>query len=226
DRTFELSLQISADSFRELNKKAARLAIWLSGEGELIFDESDGVIWDAKCISGASFSPERRGKSAVISVIMKSTATGKAGFDTLSGIALSDAPSLFADIPLDFSQYFTFEAPANTVFIPNMGDWWVRPMIKLECEEAIGDIDIVFGEKELHISSAPENAQIDCENFTVTGGNQNLLGYMKGSFFELPPGGGYMSVSVQNPCTVQILYTPKTIYDFDFEAVKWGDDDA
>ena len=64
DRLIEIALQYTADNLEELEQKTARLAAWLCGGGELIFDSAAGVKWIGRFISEVSFAPERRGKTA------------------------------------------------------------------------------------------------------------------------------------------------------------------
>ena len=101
-RLIEIELQISAGDLSELQRTAARIAAWLTGKGELIFDYSYGAKWDARVSSDISFAPELAGKKAVMSVVFK-TDMGKATFTTGEGVLLKDCISLDSNLPLDLA---------------------------------------------------------------------------------------------------------------------------
>lgn len=228
DRVFEIDMQISGDNLAELERKAARTASWLTGGGKLIFDDSSAVSWDARCISNVTFAPERRGKTAVLSVIFSAGAIGLATFGAADGITLGDAVSLDSDIPLDMSGYFEKQLVGgeNTVRVVNIGDFYIRPSF-----EFIGDtenITVKYGDTKILLEALTESVNIiDLEKCNVTDGNGNsILEKMQGDFFELPSGASELMIYTSAPCVLKIDYIPKTIYDFDFSEIDWGDADA
>ena len=106
DRMMEPTLQITADNLEELERKAAKIAAWLRGSGDLIFDSAHGVKWTGRFVSETAFVPEHRGKTAVVSAVFRAKPIGKATFDTIDGILLGNAVSLDSDLPLDLSEHF------------------------------------------------------------------------------------------------------------------------
>lgn len=227
DRIFELSLQITADHLTALERKTAAIAAWLTGSGELIFDAASGVQWKGRFISEVAYAPEKRGKTAILSVIFQSTPIGEATFNTIDGIRLKDAVYLDSDIPLDMSGYFvkSLTSGSNAVDFVNLGDFYVRPQL-----EFVGDmknVTVSFGDSKMMLEDLTGNAVIDLEKCIVTDGNGNsLLGNMQGDFFELPAGRSVLQIYTDEPCTLSLRYTPRTIYDFDFSEIDWGDADA
>lgn len=227
DRIFELSLQITADCLDELEHKTARLAAWLRGSGDIIFDSAAGVKWMGRFISDMSFAPERRGKSAVVSSIFQSEPIGRASFTTGEGICLGDAVRLDSDIPLDMSAYFEKQLThgENTVDFINLGDFYVRPA--LEFGSGAQNITVTYGGSKIMLEGLTDGAVIDLEKCNVTDNSGNsILSKMQGSFFELPPGRNALSVYVSAPCALTIDYAPRTIYDFDFSSIDWGETGA
>lgn len=227
NRTFDMTLFIQGDNLTELERKAARVAVWLSGSGKLSFDDAKIVQWDVRIVSDVAFTPERGGKKAELSVIFQSAPIGEATFNTIDGIRLKDAVYLDSDIPLDMSGYFvkSLTSGSNAVDFVNLGDFYVRPQL-----EFIGDmknITVSFGDSKIILEDLTGNAVIDLEKCIVTDGNGNsLLGNMQGDFFELPAGRSVLQIYTDEPCTLSLRYTPRTIYDFDFSEIDWGDADA
>ena len=50
NRVFKMNLQISAADLSELNNKITKITTWLMGRGELIFDDTPNVKWNASVI--------------------------------------------------------------------------------------------------------------------------------------------------------------------------------
>lgn len=223
DRTFELSLQITADCLDELEKKNAHAAIWLRGSGDLIFDSAASVKWRGRFISDLAFAPERRGKSAVISAVFQSEPIGMATFTTGKGIYLGDAVALDSDIPLDMSSYFEKQLThgENTVDFINLGDFYVRPVLKFDNGS---NITVTYGDSKIILEGLTSGAVIDLEKCNITDNSGNcILSKMQGNFFELPPGRSTLEIYADAPCALTIDYAPRTIYDFDFSAIDWGE---
>lgn len=223
DRTFELSLQITADCLDELEKKNAHAAIWLRGSGDLIFDSAASVKWRGRFISDLAFAPERRGKSAVISAVFQSEPIGMATFTTGKGIYLGDAVALDSDIPLDMSSYFEKQLThgENTVDFINLGDFYVRPVLKFDNGS---NITVTYGDSKIILEGLTSGAVIDLEKCNITDNSGNcILSKMQGNFFELPPGRSTLEIYADAPCALTIDYAPRTIYDFDFSSIDWGE---
>lgn len=225
-RLIEIELQISAGDLSELQRTAARIAAWLTGKGELIFDDSYGAKWDARVSSDISFAPELAGKKAVMSVIFK-TDMGKATFTTGEGVLLKDCISLDSNLPLDLAEKFKFSLSVgeNNIKIANVGDFYTKPIFRFS--DGAENVTINCNGKRIIAEDIEKDVIIDCERYIVTDSEgNNLLKKKQGSFFELAPGLNDCSVYVSGACEMTVDYVPMTMYDFDFACVDWGDGNA
>ena len=225
-RMFEITMQITANNIIELQHKLSKIASWLTGGGKLIFDDSAGTQWQARVVSDIGFSPESKGKAAILKVFFKAN-MGEAGFDTVNGIALDDAVVLNADIPLDMSKYFIkhLSYGENSIEFVNIGDFYSKPIF--EFSSGPKNITCRYGDKKIMLEDVQTDSIIDMDRCIVTdGGGNNLLSKMQGKFFELPAGVSALNIYVDAECELKIKYIPKTIYDFDFSVIDWGNADA
>ena len=225
-RLIEIELQISAGDLSELQRTAARIAAWLTGKGELIFDDSYGAKWDARVSSDISFAPELAGKKAVMSVVFK-TDMGKATFTTGEGVLLKDCISLDSNLPLDLAEKFKFSLSVgeNNIKIANVGDFYTKPIFRFS--DGAENVTINCNGKRIIAEDIEKDVIIDCERYIVTDSEgNNLLKKKQGSFFELAPGLNDCSVYVSGACEMTVDYVPMTMYDFDFACVDWGDGNA
>ena len=221
-RLIEIELQISAGGLSELQRTAARIAAWLTGKGELIFDDSYGTKWDARVSSDISFAPELAGKKAVMSVVFK-TDMGKATFTMGEGVLLKDCISLDSNLPLDLAEKFKFSLSVgeNNIKIANIGDFYTKPIFRFS--EGAENVTINCSGKRIITEDIESDVIIDCERCVVTDSEgNNLLKKKQGSFFELAPGLNDCSVYVLGACEMTVDYVPMTMYDFDFACVDWG----
>ncbi|MDD6484884.1 MAG: phage tail family protein [Clostridiales bacterium] len=227
DRVFELEMQLGAADYFELRQKAAKIAAWLCGSGELIFDEANSVQWTARVASEMSFSPERGGKKAVIGVIFSVGAMGHAGFDTSEGPRLYDGAVLGSALPLDMSGYFSgikLNARNNKITFINIGDFYARPVFKISGADMVV---IGNGTDSVSVSSAGGNAVIDFEHHTATDflGN-SLMNTLEGEFFELGAGKTELNIYCDGESVMDICYTPRCMFDFSFEDIEWEEENA
>lgn len=221
-RLFEIDMQISGGGIHELERKAARIALWLTGRGILIFDDASAVQWDSRVTSDIAFSPEHGGKTAVLSVVFKAN-IGTATFTTVEGISLGDAITLDSDIPFNMSEYFEKQLSSgeNTIEAVNIGDFYIKP--RLEFSPGANNITVSYGDSKIMLEDLSTDAVIDLERCIVTNTDgDNLINKMQGNFFELPSGVSVLNVFVDGDCILKINYAPKTIYDFDFSDIDWG----
>ena len=58
NRVFKMNLQISAADMSELNSKITKITTWLMGRGELIFDDTPNVKWNASVIETIDYNPK------------------------------------------------------------------------------------------------------------------------------------------------------------------------
>lgn len=225
-RLFELDLQITADNLSELKRQASGIGSWLTGSGDLIFDDDSGVVWKARVSSNVSFAPENRGKTAVMSVVFMVN-MGSAVFNTAEGIILDNAIALDSDIPFNMTDYFTKQLNygSNFVNIINIGDFYVKPTLIFD--GGAENITITYGNKKIMLEDLSTEVIFDNERCIVTNSlGENLAYKMSGDFFELIPGMSEIEIYVDTACGMTVKYVPKTMFDFDFSNIDWGNDNA
>lgn len=231
NRIFTLIMQVYADDLTELQRKISRISVWLTGRGELIFDDTPFVKWNAAVLNSIDYAPERYGRKAILSVSFDVKPFSECIFDTSSGPALDMALSLDKAMPLDMNTALTFST--NTINVINCGTWYVRPTLIFDVSEYSGSftsLSVECGSKKLSIGGVSssynlEKIIIDLEKQTVRDGKgTSLMAYFGGEFFELAPGVNTIhSAGNIAPFKTQVIYTPEFMYDFDMD---WGDADA
>ena len=207
------------------------VSVWLTGRGELIFDDTPFVKWNAAVMNSIDYAPERYGRKAILSVSFDVKPFSECIFDTSSGPALDMALSLDKAMPLDMNTALTFST--NTINVINCGTWYVRPTLIFDVSEYSGSftsLSVECGSKKLSIGGVSssynlEKIIIDLEKQTVRDGKgTSLMAYFGGEFFELAPGVNTIhSAGNIAPFKTQVIYTPEFMYDFDMD---WGDADA
>ena len=234
DRVFEVTMHIYGDNLAELERKAARIASWLTGKGLFKFDDMSSS-YNARVISNVAFTPERHGKKADVSVIFQSEAIGRADFDVCNGIYLKNDVLLDSNIPLDMSGYFVKQLSVGENYIDfiNIGDFYVRPVIdfigsKNPAFWVCDEFDEPYDGKKITVEHDGVGIlTIDFEKCDVRNWMQySIADKMQGKFFEFPPGVTRVGIYTAKACTLYIHYVPRTIYDFDFSQTDWGDGNA
>lgn len=231
NRSFTLIMQVYAENLAELQHKISHISVWLTGRGELIFDDTPLVKWCASVLNGIDYAPEKYGRKAVLSVSFDVQPFSECIFDTADGPALDMPIMLDTAIPIDTEAALTFGT--NTINVTNCGTWYVRPTLIFDVSESSGcftNLSVECGGKQLSIGmvSSSYNLKkivIDLEKHTVKDGNGiNLMKYVSGEFFELAPGKNTIkSAGNIAPFKTQVIYTPEFMYDFDAD---WGDESA
>ena len=236
DRFFEIQIQATADNLRELEKKVSKIAVWLRGSGELQFDDMPMMKFKCSVISEMGFVPERHGKTTVMTAVFRAEPFGECIFDTVSGTELNSVIELDTNIPIDLLRAHTWSftggrnayAEVNKLLkIVNMGNVYARPVIKIE--GLVKNVSIACGNKSLYINDTKSGFIIDCKKQTVTDLNgKSVMTKFSGSFPELKDGVTDMviSMSVNNDASVSIEYTPRFVYDCDFDYADWGECNA
>lgn len=248
ERIFLLALQIHGENLSDLERKMSGIAVWLIGSGELIFDDTPFVKWQARCSDNISFAPEIRGKKAVITVQFTVYPFARSIISTLSGFTID------ADIPLDFnipiginSLYtgiLTSSAASETksvsIAVPNIGDRPARPVITVSAPEGAAVPSAYFtkvtlsnGENTLTVSNRGstgtiQSLSVDFERQSLSS-NGTVTG-IEGEFFELPAGNTYINVTMDTvnqtlssvDYTVTVDFTPEFVWNLDFDTVDWG----
>ncbi|MCD8391217.1 MAG: phage tail family protein [Firmicutes bacterium] len=233
ERVFTEVLQITAENLSELQKSIGKIAVWLLGGGDLIFDDTPNVRWTARCDGSISFAPERRGKSAVVTVQFKVSAFAYSRISTLDGALIGDPLPLESNIPLDMPSFYTHTFAAApgvtsndvTITVPNFGDRPFRPVITITAADedlvvpdmyfSTGGSSVVFdcGSRELSVKARDSSGahpsiavDFDLQKVTVDGGEGTVMD-ISGEFFEM---------SGENPClTVTARIVNNTEDDID-----------
>ena len=216
NRVFKIDLKVIADNLTTLQKKLSKLAAWFMGKGDLTFDDTPTVKWDAHIVDTVEYKPEH-GKSAVLSVLFKVKAFARLVFNVFEGPCLDDDILLDDDIPLDTSEYFTFTGEGNhSHTIMNIGEMAVRPVITIS--GVSGAVNIGCNG---HTLTVPGNCTVDCEHQLVTYDGVSLMSSTSGTFFELAPGTNVLTVS--KTATIEISYEPMYLHDADLSEVNWNE---
>lgn len=236
DRFFEIQIQAAADNLRELDKKVSKIAVWLKGSGELQFDDMPLVKFNCSVISEMGFVPEHYGKTTVMTAVFRAKPFGACIFDTVSGPELNSEMELDTNIPIDILRANTWSfTGGNNAYsevnkllkIVNAGNVYASPVIRID--GLVKNVSIACGSKSLYINAQKNGFIIDCKKQTVTDLNGNsVMANFSGSFPELKEGVSDMLVSmyVNNDASVSIEYTPRFVYDCDFDYADWGECNA
>ncbi len=236
DRFFEITLQVSADSLRELETKVSKIAVWLKGSGDLIFDDMPLVKWRARVVSELGFVPELRGKTTVMTVAFRAAPFSVCVFDTVSGPVIDSAVELGMNVPLDVPERFiwtvtggesSYAAAGKTINVINAGNVHLSPLIRME--GTVKNISIESGDKTLSVNTSGSGFVIDLKKKTVTDlSGQSVMTSVSGDFFELETDVNKITVSLYaiGEASIAVEYTPEFVYDFDFDDVDWSESNA
>lgn len=140
-------------------------------------------------------------------------------FDALNGPCLDTDISLDTEIPIGQDGYLTLNGSGTYKNIPNIGDVHVKPIIAVT--GAKSPFTISNNGKSITVKYTGDIV-IDCEKEIVYSGNTSLMAYAEGEFFELAPALDN-TITVTGGGVVQINYTPKFLYDVDFDNMKWSE---
>jgi predicted phage tail component-like protein len=222
DRTFTMVLNVCADSLRELQNKLSSLSGWLSGSGDLIFDDMPETVWYGKISDEIIYAPERGGKCAALEVSIRVKPFAKCIFGTEGPVLDTELP-IDSGIALIFEELMRFTVTGSAVLkVHNFGERPIRPKVTIENG---GSVIMELGEKRLSFDSGG-SCIVDFEERSVTANGENIA--VSGEFFELSSGEN--SVRFENSdseeVTVEFSYTPEFNYGVNPDAIDWGDDDA
>ena len=223
NRIFRLSLTVTADDLYSLQEKIGKLGKWLSGKGDMVFDDIPLVIWRGKIADEIIFMPEHAGTSATMEITFSAEPFGKNVFGT-EGPRLGDAVPLGSEIPLSMDTYYTCQiSGSGSMYFVNIGDRPAKPVFLLE--GVAGTVTMGVGDKSLSFT-ASGNVTVDFGRQLVTYGNNVVR--ISGYFFEFPQGRSELIIthSANNDLTVTALYEPEFMYTAVYEDIDWGEDDA
>lgn len=223
ERNITVSMAVCAPSLGEMQNKLSRIALWLTGNGELVFDDMPYTVWQGRLIDEIVYLPEHAGKSAVLEVVFRVQPFSSCAFD-------SDGPELDFSVPLDVNIPIGIDAHltgtvtgSGNIRVLNFGDRPVRPVIKLTGN--VGNIIMTACGKTLSFAATGE-VSVDCENQSVISDDDYLA--VSGEFFELKSGANTIHIENSNTSEIQaeVSYSPQFTYAVDFEMIDWSDGDA
>lgn len=218
ERQFDIDIHAKADDISALQRKLSAVAAWLSGDGELMFDDLPGVIWKARRTAMIDYAPERAGKMAVLSVSFFAEPFSYASFTVLDGIKLGTAVPIGAAVPLGLEKTLTFAmSTSGSTMVDNIGTAPTRPVVTID--KPYGSYTVTIG--DISITAGGVNATdtgrlvIDCENYTVSRVNALYPSVtVSGTFPELAPGVNTITItgSFSGTKTVTVDYLPRYLY--------------
>ena len=229
DRMFTVLLYVSAADVFDLQCKASKLAVWLMGSGELIFDDMPEAVWEASVFDGIDFVPESQGRKALITVNFRVQPFSHAAFDVLDGITLDSDIHLSAMVPLNISSTmeYSFTGTSFTFDAFNYGSAPVRAkFIITPLTDAPGEISLLCGERGISVNcisfTGGSGIEINTEKCTVIQNKVNASGLVTGQFFELAPGSNSVTFTAETKqeYKINLSYTPRFIYNADWQSYE------
>lgn len=223
DRIIELELAFVDNDIYTLQQHAAKIAVWLTGAGELRFDDMNFAHWKAKVIQGVDFTPILLGKAARIKVYFKCAAWAVNDFST-SGPILDQEIALDSPIPLDMSLYFTsnLHPGENEILVNNFGSWYTKPIFHFAGTGNSVRVSLpTYEEFQVHVTHLFTMLKIDCEKQRVYDDAEDITRYVSGNFFELPPSPAVPLIvdwDGEEGATLFVEYMPKWVYGADMES--------
>ena len=250
-RQFVVTMFLTAENLVRLNKKLAKISSWLTGSGELIFDDAPLIIWDARAAGSVDYAPERAGKKAVLTITFEVQPFGRLAWHVTDGPELGqDGIYLGDNLPLGMGTggyTVTVESLENLIVsqgILNYGDRPVRPVITFRTlgSGSVPDMGIITirvngdsgNEMTLYAGNEVKTFIADCEKHALTnidgknimGRNPKLVNF-SGRFIELPPGENRLIITRRAGASaadieITVDFMPRYMWDADFDAVDWG----
>lgn len=223
DRYFTVSIGIYAENISKIQEKLTDISLWLTGAGELIFDDMPLIIWKGKISDEIIYMPEHNGRKAVIDVSFRAEPFGYCVFGT-DGIVLDTDIYIDEMIPLEYEDLFDFTlSGSDDLRVLNFGDRPIRPVISLTGN--VEGIIMELGEKQLSFTASGD-VSVDFDKQIVTDENGSIG--VSGEFFEFAAGENILHIENSNTDSIQISvsYTPEFMYGTHFGDVDWGDGDA
>lgn len=244
-RVFTISMMLRASGILELTKKLAKISEWLTGTGTLKFDDTPLVAWEATGVSSIDYAPERRGTKAVMSVSFEVQPFGHLPWSVADGPMLGqDYVYLGDSLPIGEGSNFYMVMTGSQVELEvlNYGSHYAQPVITVKTtgtEKRIGAISVIAnGDAKMNIYTSGDTMIADCKRHILTDGdNKNIMtgdtasiGF-SGQFIELRPGVNTLKFQKSPSATsanleITVDYIPNTIWDFDFDSIEWGDQNA
>lgn len=228
ERAFVLQISVKSNPNR-LMTDITKIANWLHGRGELIFDDMPDVIWDAAIWGGVNFEPLVWGRKAVLEVTFRVKPFSRYPYHMQHTIRLGDPIRLGRRIPLGaFAGFFSFSQTEQEgrFMIKNIGSVPTAPRIMIDCPTGTDEI-YIFLEGETKIELMRKHTThivIDHEKMMITDGQKNILDectLLTEDFFELAPGDNEVTIRIDKATawTVKFDFTPR----YFFNTLDWRD---
>lgn len=223
ERVFTVTIGLRTENLNEMQKKLTDISRWLTGGGELVFDDMPLTVWKGKITDEIMYMPEHEGRKAVIEASFGVKPFGFCVFGTEGPEIGIEEIILNENIPIGFDSVFSFTLTGGgDINIVNFGDRPVRPIIEIE---NASDMTLSLGNKALSFS-ASGTAIVDFEkqNVTDSGGSVGV----SGEFFEFGSGNNVLNITSSGSDAMKITasYIPEFMYGVSLDGVNWGDSDA
>lgn len=222
ERQFTIDIHVSADGIAVLQQKLTRIASWLSGAGELVFDDLPAVIWKASVFGMLDYAPEKAGKRALLSAVFTAAPFSYAPFTALSGVPIGSSLQIGSKIPIGLPALLSYQMSASgSIDVINVGTAPTRPVITINDPYGTYTVEIngVSIEAGIVNSASADAIIIDCESYSVRGVNSSNSAIFSGTFPELAPGTNNVlitnSISWGKEKTITVDYLPRFLYGWE-----------
>ena len=220
-RQFSVTMFLTAVNLTSLNKKLAKISAWLTGSGELIFDDTPLIVWEARAAGAVDYAPERAGKKAVLSVSFEVQPFGSLVWSAANGPEIGQETIRLGDnLPIGMGggnyKATIVETPSAThvagMVFTNYGDRPVRPVITMKSVSSgasarIGTVTVSVNDSDenkmtlysgrnvkLVVADCNKHTLTDGDGMSIMGGGSELVN-ISGRFIELPPGSNRLRFS-------------------------------
>lgn len=223
ERVFTVTIGLYAENLRAMQKKLTDISSWLTGWGELIFDDMPLTVWKGKITDEILYMPEHEGRKAVIEASFRVKPFGFCLFGTEGPEIGVEEIILNENIPIGFDSFFSFTLiGSGDINIINCSDRPVRPVIQIT---NASEMTLSLGNKALSFD-ASGTVTVDFERQNVTDSNGSTG--VSGEFFEFGSGNNVLGItrSSSGIMTINVSYIPEFMYGVSFDGVDWGESDA
>lgn len=220
ERIFTVTLSVCADGLRAMQERLTKLSLWLTGSGELIFDDMPLIVWRGRITDEIIYMPEHDGKKAVMEITFRVKPFGECIFGSEGPALDTVCIRLDENIPIGFDELYTFTISCSgDLRIINFGDRPARPVLDITGSAA--GVRLELGGRSLSFN-ASGNVKVDFEKQNVTDENGSIS--VSGEFFEFQRGNNLLHIENSNTSSLQISvsYTPEFMYDVYFDDMEWG----
>lgn len=225
NRSFTVTMLVRAEDITVLQNKLANVVSWLSGSGDLVFDDIPCVKWNVQYTEQIEYAPEIHGRKAVLSIVFHAASFSSALFEAgAAAPVLGDSIPLNARIPVGLSRMCTYtNNTSSTAYgeftVYNIGTAYAKPVITVDFlfNSLTTGFTIRKGDKkiEIHTGASSGKYVIDMDKCRCTKDGE-IICPSQFDVFELTPGENEISYAYITPgSTVTVAYTPKFLYSWE-----------